>query len=137
MNSFQLMLRFTGVIAAVAIAATPFAVLAQTPQPQQPQQSEQNTPPRIVFSAEQQAQFEALQAKTIADIEAVLTQEQKAQFAAGRENGQGFKNVQNLTDAQKTQIQQLLVAFNTRIGQILTVEQKQQIQQYQQNQSNR
>lgn len=122
-------------IVAVAIAATPLAASAQSGQSRPPAQSQQQrTAPRIVFSQDQQAKFEKLQADTIGKINAALTKEQQQQFAAGVQNGQGFKNVQNLSDEQKREIQGILEEFNVGIGNILTTEQKEQIRQFQQSQ---
>lgn len=123
-----------GVIATAAIAATPLIAFAQAPA-QAPAPATENKPrPRIVLSAEQQAEFEKIQSDTLSQIEGVLTPEQKAQFAAGRESGQGFGAIQNLTDPQKTQIRTILQTFNTRIGGMLTPQQREQIQQGQSNQ---
>jgi Spy/CpxP family protein refolding chaperone len=124
MNSFNLMLRVTGAIAALAIAVTPIAAFAQ------PQQTQESEPP-IVLTQEQQAEFKRIQEKTIADIEGVLTEEQQAQFVTGMENGQGFRAVQDLSETQKTRILAILQAFDIQIGNLLTTEQKQKIQEYQ------
>lgn len=124
MNSIKLMLRFTGVIAAVAIAASPMAAFAQS------QQSQQAEPP-IVLNQEQQAKLEQLQVRAIADIEAVLNDKQKAQFARGRETGTGFREVEELTDPQRTQILKILENFNTKISELLTTEQKEKIREFQ------
>lgn len=118
------MLRFTGLIAAVAIAASPMAAFAQ------PQQSQQAEPP-IVLNQQQQAQLEKLQVKAIADIEAVLSKEQQAQFARGRETGTGFREVEDLTDPQRAQILKILENFNTKISELLTTEQKEKIREFQ------
>lgn len=138
MNSPKLILKLTVVMAAVAITATPLAASAQSRQssPPPPSQSQQQRTrvPRIVFSQDQQAKFEKLQADTLGKINAALTKEQQQQFAAGVQNGQGFKNVQNLSDDQKRKIQGILEEFNVGIGNILTAEQKEQIRQFQQSQ---
>lgn len=118
------MLRLTGVIAAAAIAASPMAAFAQTPQ------SQQGEPP-IVLNQEQQAKLEQLQVRAIADIEAVLDDKQKAQFARGRENGQGFREVDDLSNDQRTKILAILENFNTQIGNLLTTEQKEKIREFQ------
>ncbi len=128
MKSFKPLLRLTGVIAAVAMAATPVAALAQgNAQPNQAR-------PRISFNQEQQAQFEKLQADTIAKINDTLSEQQRTQLEAGIQNGQGFNAVTDLSDAQKNQIRTILKDFNDGIGAILTAEQKEQIRQFQQNQ---
>jgi hypothetical protein len=126
---------FAGVITTAAIAATSLTAFAQAPPTQKPptQTAPAQTPSRsrIVFSQEQQAKFEDIKKTTITDIDGVLNAEQKKQFAAGRENGQGLGAVQNLSDSQKKKIMEHLQTFNTKIGDILTAEQKQQIEQSQ------
>ncbi|HEY9675789.1 MAG TPA: hypothetical protein V6D11_30375 [Waterburya sp.] len=136
MNLPKLILKLTVVIAAVAIAATPLTASAQSRPSSSPSQSQQqrNRVPRIVFSQDQQAKFEKLQMETIGKINAALTKEQQQQFAAGVQSGQGFKNVKNLSDDQKRQIQGILEDFNVAIGNILTTEQKEQIRQFQESQ---
>lgn len=117
---------FAGVITTAAIAATSLTAFAQAPPSTTPP-----TRPRIVFSQEQQAKYDGIKNKTITDIEAVLNAEQKKQFAAGRESGEGLGAVQNLSDSQKTKIMGIIQAFNAQIGDILTAEQKRQIEQTQ------
>ncbi len=115
----------------MAIAVTPLAASAQTPQ------SKPSDRPRIEFTQDQQVKFEKLQAETIAQINSALTDEQKSQFSAGLQNGQGFKNIANLTDSQKAQIQGIVEKMNQGIDEILTEEQKAQIQEfYSRNQQN-
>lgn len=132
---------FAGVITTAAIAATSLTAFAQAPPAQKPptQTTPAQTPPRsrIVFSQEQQAKFEEIKTETVTKIDEVLNAEQKKQFATGRENGQGLGAVQNLSDTQKTKIMGILQAFNSQIGNILTAEQKQQIEQSQPSPSSR
>ena len=128
MKSFNPLLKLTGVIAALAMAATPVAALAQ-----ENSQSNQARP-RISFNQVQQAQYEKLQADTIARINATLSEQQRAQLEAGIQNGQGFKAVTNLSDAQKNEIRDILTDFNNGIGNILTDDQKREIQKFQENQ---
>lgn len=122
---------FAGVIATATIAAMPaFAQAPPAPAPAQAPAPTQSKP-RIVLSQEQQAKFEDIKTKTVTEIEATLNTEQKKQFATGRQNGEGLGAVKNLSDAQKTKIMGILQAFNSKIGDILTTEQKQQIEQTQ------
>lgn len=121
---------FAGVITTAAIASTTLAAFAQAPPASAPQ-----TRPRIVLSQEQQAKFEGIKNNTVRAIEEILNAQQKAQFAEGRKTGEGLGAVQNLSDSQKTKIMSILQAFNSQIGDILTAEQKQQIEQSQQSQS--
>ncbi len=122
---------FAGVIATATIAAMPaFAQAPPAPAPAQAPAPTQSKP-RIVLSQEQQAKFEDIKTKTVTEIETVLNGQQKEEFATGRNNGEGLGAVQNLSDAQKTKIMGMLQAFNSKIGDILTAEQKQQIEQSQ------
>ncbi len=125
MKSFKLMLSLMGAIAAAAITVTPLAAFAQTPQSQQSQEAP------IELDQAQRTKFDQLQVEAIAQIEKVLTEQQRNQFAAGRENGRGFREVQNLTDPQKSQILAILEKFNDQIEQLLTAEQKEKIRQFQ------
>lgn len=127
MKSFKPLLRLTGMIAAVALATTPVAAFAQN-------QGAQQNRPRIVFNQDQQAQFEKLQADTIAKINATLSAQQRAQLEAGIQNGQGFNSVENLTETQRNELRVILTDFNNGIGNILTDEQKREIEKFQQNQ---
>jgi hypothetical protein len=128
----KLLPMLAGAISTVALTLTSLTAFAQTPSPQTPAPQTQTRPrPRIVFSREQQAKFEEIQKNTIDKIEAVLTPPQKTQFAAGRESGKGLAAIENLTDPQKSQIRTILQGFNSQIGELLTPEQKQQIQQNQ------
>src|SRR5919199_5343504 len=124
----KLLRMFAGAIATVTIAATLLPAFAQTPSPQ--------PRPRIVFSQEQEAKFDELKTKTVTQIEALLTKEQKTQFATGRQTGQGLGAIQNLSDSQKNKILEILQSFNSQIADMLTPEQKREIEQFQQNQQN-
>ena len=122
---------FAGVIATATIAAMPaFAQAPPAPAPA-PAPAPTQSKPRIVLSQEQQAKFEGIKTETVTEIEKVLNADQKKQFATGKENGEGLGAVQNLSDSQKTKIMGILQAFNSKIGDILTAEQKQQIEQSQ------
>lgn len=125
----RLLPMFAGMIATGAIGINSLPAFSQTPAPA-PAPAQQAQPrQRIVLSQEQQAKFDELKTKTVTQIEAVLNAEQKAQFATGRENGQGLGQIKNLTDPQKSKIIEILQGFNAQIGNILTPEQKRQIEQ--------
>ncbi len=122
---------FAGVIATATIAAMPAFAQAPPAPAQAPAPAPTQSKPRIVLSQEQQAKFEDIKTKTLTEIETVLNTQQKEEFATGIKNGEGLGAVQNLSDAQKTKIMGMLQAFNSKIGDILTAEQKQQIEQSQ------
>lgn len=130
-----------GMLVAATLATTPLAASAQnttptsTPPSPQTQQSPQTKParPRIVLSEEQQKKFQQIQASAIGQIEAVLTPQQKTQFAEGRESGRGLDAIQNLSEDQKGKIVRVLQSLNEQIGNLLTPEQKRTIEQSQSN----
>ncbi len=117
-----------GVIAAAAISATPLTAFAQDTAPQS-----QPTRTRIQLTPDQQTQFQQLEANAITAIEKILTAEQNTQFAQARQNGQGLNAIQGLTDDQKQGIVGVIENLNTQIGNLLTPEQIQQIEQGQPN----
>jgi Spy/CpxP family protein refolding chaperone len=102
-----------GLLTSAAIAATSLAAFAQTQSP-----PPQPTIPRTGLTREQQLKFKQLQENTIAQIEAVLTPEQRTQFAAARQRGQGL-DLQNLSEEQRTQITEILLSLSPRIEEIL------------------
>jgi hypothetical protein len=133
MNSFKIVSMFVGVIAAAAIATSPLAAFAQDAAPQN--QQTQQARPRIQLDDKQQAQFLEIQKTAIASIEKILNPDQRKQFAAGRENGQGLGAIQGLDDKQKQEIIDVLKSANSQIGAILTPAQKEEIQRSMSNQA--
>ena len=79
-----------GVLAVTTITTTPLAAFAQAPAPAPQRQQNQQATPRITLSAEQQAEFEKLQASIVSQIEAKLNPEQKKQYAEARASGGGL-----------------------------------------------
>ena len=122
-----------GVIAVATITTTPISAFAQASSPQ-PQQTQPDRP-RITLSAEQQKKFEELQASTISQIEEKLNPEQKKQYADARASGgtliQSLGAIQEVSESQKSEIVEILQNFNTKIGDILTPDQKKLIEQSQ------
>ena len=122
-----------GVIAVATLTSTPLAAFAQAQSPQT--QQTQPARPRINLSAEQQAQFEKLQASTLSQIEAKLNPEQKKQYAAARSSGGGLIQslgaIKDVSETQKSEIVAILQNFNSQIGNLLTEDQKKLIQQSQ------
>jgi Spy/CpxP family protein refolding chaperone len=69
---------------------------------------------------------------TKAQIEAVLTPEQRVQWQTAKQNGQKMRQVfasLNLTDAQKTRIEEIKNQSKEQMKAILTPEQRQQLEQ--------
>jgi Spy/CpxP family protein refolding chaperone len=113
-----------GMLATAVITITPLATKAQEQAPQTPQNR-----PRIELNQEQQLQLEQIQNQTLRQIDTVLTPEQRGQFNAGRQNGQGIGAIQELSENQRTQLRTILQRANSQVEQLLTPEQIQQIQQ--------
>jgi Spy/CpxP family protein refolding chaperone len=126
MIQFRFLRLLAGAITAVILAVTPLAAFAQTQAPQQEQ-----APPRIELSQEQEKQFAQLQADAINKIKEVLTPAQQTQFAAALESGAGLNSIEDLSPQQISDIQEILISFNDQLGAILTPQQRQQIEQSQ------
>lgn len=148
---------------ALTLSATPFAVkaqsdfssnrlVAQAQNPQTPKVGKRGLWQQLGLSAEQQSQIDAIKRETRTQMEAVLTQEQKNQIQAqlqarqaqrgqrqpgqrqaGQRPKKGFGAL-NLTDAQKTQMKQIMQSSQQRIQAVLTTEQRAKLQELRQNQ---
>lgn len=106
------------------ITITPLAAKAQEQAPQT-----QPNRPRFELTREQQLQLEQIQNQTLRQMDTVLTPEQRGQFNAGRQNGQGLGAIQELSENQRTQLRTIMQRANSQVEQLLTPEQIQQIQQ--------
>ncbi len=131
--------KFMSLFAGAVALSTVFAPLAINAQPAAPQVGQRAGAGRgmgkmagIELSAEQQAQMEQIRNETRAQIEAVLTPEQRQQWQAATQNGQrrrGAMAALNLSEAQRTQIRQIVQSSKERVTAVLTPEQRQQIEQ--------
>ncbi|BAY09303.1 Spy/CpxP family protein refolding chaperone [Calothrix sp. NIES-2098] len=147
---------------ALTLAATPFAVkaqssfssnklVAQAQNTQTPKARKNAIWQQLGLTDAQKSQIEAIRRDTRTQMEGVLTQEQKdqirAQFQArqaqrgqpqaGQQPGQrpkrgGFAAL-NLTDAQKTQMKQIMQSSQQKIQAVLTPEQRTKLQELRQN----
>jgi len=94
----------TSLLVAVIILATPSIALAQFPQPPRPPQ-----PPSPL--QQQQARINQIQAAAVAQIEALLSPEQQNQYKSARRRGagivEGLNEVQNLSEDQRTDINEI------------------------------
>jgi Spy/CpxP family protein refolding chaperone len=133
---------------ALTLTAAPFAVQAQTA----------STSPLIVaegakkgpwqnlnLSDAQKTRIREIRRDTRTKIEGILTPEQKAKLQAESQNGQrgqrrgpgkDFRAL-NLSTEQKAQIRQIMQSSKQQIDEVLTPEQRQQIQQARQDRANR
>jgi Spy/CpxP family protein refolding chaperone len=148
---------------ALTLIATPFAVQAQnnSPLPQPGQELQQRGPfKHLNLTSEQKAKIKEIQTNTRAQIQAVLTTEQKNQLKtamekrkAERQQGQGQQGQEqrregrgkkgdifaslNLTETQKKQIKQIKESSKQQINAVLTPQQQAQMQQRREEMSSR
>ncbi len=135
-------------ITALALAALPVFAQAQT-SPSTPQ-----PPPRVEngrrslfsslnLSAEQRTRIAQIKREKRAQLESILTAEQRAQLEAQRSQRRSSGQTQppsrrgpmsnlNLSEEQRSQLRQLAQSTRSQIEAVLTPEQRQQIQQYRQ-----
>lgn len=147
----KLMPMLAGVLVLGAVAA-PFAVNAQAnpaakllmAQAQEGQrQGKEGKWAKLNLTDAQKQQMRQIKEETRAQIQEVLTPEQRAQMETIKQNRQG-QNGQgqarqgrrggvmaslNLTDAQKASIKQIMESQKARMDQVLTAEQRQQMEQ--------
>lgn len=130
--------RFMSLFAGAVALSTVFApIVVNAQQPATPQVGQRAGRGMgklgVQLSAEQQAQMEQIRNETRTQIEAVLTPEQRQQFEqAVTQNGQrrrGAMAALNLSEAQRTQISQIMQSSKERVTAVLTPEQRQQIEQ--------
>ncbi|MBD2516786.1 P pilus assembly/Cpx signaling pathway, periplasmic inhibitor/zinc-resistance associated protein [Nostoc sp. FACHB-973] len=147
---------------ALSLTATSFAVVAQTASPSplllaQTPQKPKGPWAELGLSDAQKSQIQTIRRDSRAKYEAVFTPEQKAKLEAAkkarqaqrqagqegqRQPGQrrgGWKNFAdlNLTEAQKTQMRQIRESEKQQIQAVLTPEQRQKLEQFQQNMKQR
>ncbi|MEH2067177.1 MAG: P pilus assembly/Cpx signaling pathway, periplasmic inhibitor/zinc-resistance associated protein [Nostoc sp.] len=135
---------------ALSLTTTSFAVVAQTASPSplllaQTPQKPKGPWAELGLTDTQKSQIQSIRRDSRAKYEAVLTPEQKAKLEAAkqarqaeRQAGQrrgGRKNFAdlNLTEAQKTQMRQIRESEKQQIQAVLTPEQRQKLEQFQQN----
>lgn len=97
---------------------------------------------RLNLTDTQKAQMQAIRSNTHAQIEAILTPEQKATLTDGRgtRRGQGRQSgwaKLNLTEQQKTQMRQIRESSQQQMLAVLTPQQRQQMQEIRQNMRSR
>lgn len=146
---------------ALTLIATPFAVQAQSnpPLPQPGQELPERGPfKHLNLTSEQKAKMKEIQTNTRAQIDAILTTEQKNQLKTAmekrkaqrqqgpqgqeqRREGRGKKGdifaSLNLTETQKKQIKQIKESSKQQINAVLTPQQQAQMQQRREEMSSR
>ncbi|MFM5896654.1 MAG: P pilus assembly/Cpx signaling pathway, periplasmic inhibitor/zinc-resistance associated protein [Dolichospermum sp.] len=137
---------------ALTLITTPFAVQAQNnpPLPQIGEELEQRGPfKQLNLTSEQKAKIKEIHTNTRAQIDAILTTEQKNQLKAAiekrkaerqqrqRKHHSEYKkkgnifNSLNLTDKQKDQIKQIYNSERQKIQALLTPQQQAQMKKFQ------
>jgi Spy/CpxP family protein refolding chaperone len=148
---------------ALTLIATPFAVQAEQNNPSSPQPGKEwqkkGQFQKLNLTPEQKAKMKEIGRSTRAQIEAVLTPEQKtklqaamaerkAQRQAQRQQGQGERQERrgkkgnifaslNLTETQKNQIKQIRESSKQQMQAVLTPEQQAQMKQMRENMRSR
>lgn len=139
----KLMPLLAGLITISAVA-TPLLVKAQDEAPIRPpqatQQHRQGQRSQLNLSDAQKQQLRQIEQDTRTQMQAVLTSEQQEKLKTliqqnrqgNRQKHQDVWSQLNLSDAQKTKIQEIRQAQKTQMDAVFTPEQKQQMQQMRQ-----
>ena len=115
-------------IAALAISIAPFAAQAEAPKPLR--QEFQEVLAEIGVTEEQKAEIEQIRANTRAQVQEVLTDDQKEQLQAAISNGQGPKEAMktlDLSEEQQQEIRSIMKSAREEGANILTEEQREQL----------
>ncbi|WP_017316334.1 Spy/CpxP family protein refolding chaperone [Mastigocladopsis repens] len=120
---------------ALSLTATSFVVKAEANSPLVIAQSQQKggALQRLGLTDEQKAKIKEIRSNARAEMDKILTEQQREQLKTAMQNRQGkgdrFASL-NLTDQQKNQMRQLMQSQKTQIEAILTPQQKEQLQKY-------
>lgn len=123
-------------VIALAVTAAPLAVKAQPNQPNQPaSQQPQNSLEfaGVELTEQQKQQLGKIRRNTRAQIEKILTPQQREQFKVVVQSRQGREaafTAMKLSPEQQTQLRGILQAAQSQAQAVLTPKQRQQIQQY-------
>lgn len=120
---------FSTVVVALVISLTSLSVQAQ-----QINRANQEFPALvgINLTPQQETQIKLIRKDTRAQIESILSPEQKNQARASLEQGNSLKTAissLNLSPEQRTRIEDVLRSTRQKVQAVLTLEQKQQIRQ--------
>ncbi|MDX2211919.1 MAG: Spy/CpxP family protein refolding chaperone [Oculatellaceae cyanobacterium bins.114] len=84
------------------------------------------------LTPEQQTQLNQIRQNTRSELEALLTEDQRAQFRSTLESGNGFREAiaaMNLSSEQQTQLRAIFQSAREQAATVLTDEQRQQVQE--------
>lgn len=139
---------------ALSLTAVPFAVnaqqISQTPTQVKPDR-EKGPFQRLGLSEQQKTQIQEIRRNSRTKMEGILSTEQKQQLQAAKQERQGQPRQQtgqgqrpkrgfaslNLTEEQKTQMREIRESEKNQIKAILTPEQQQQFEQFEENMRSR
>ncbi|ARV59471.1 P pilus assembly/Cpx signaling pathway, periplasmic inhibitor/zinc-resistance associated protein [Nostocales cyanobacterium HT-58-2] len=88
---------------------------------------------RLGLTDEQKTKMKEIRRNTRAEVEKILTEQQREQLQTAMQNRQGRRSAfssLNLSDEQKSQLQQVMQSQKTQMDAVLTAEQKAQLQKY-------
>jgi Spy/CpxP family protein refolding chaperone len=133
MMKLKLMPVLAGVIA-LTVTAAPLAVKAEPNQLNQPlpKQAQNRRGAEVELTQQQKDKLVQIRSDTRAQIEKILTPQQREQFKAAMQSPQGRQAAfaaMNLSPKQQTELREVMQSAQTRVEAILTPEQRQQIQQ--------
>lgn len=134
--NIKLLPLLAGAVSLSLSAANVLPAFAQANTPAAPTERSQFRKQNILnLTPEQQEKMQQIRQSRQAQIENILTAEQKAKLKAARENGENPRQVfasLNLTAEQRSQMQEIKRSSREQVNAILTPEQRQQLQQHQQ-----
>lgn len=126
---FKWMAALVGGVAAIGLTVAPFVNQA----------SAQDVPAPFLEVIEQlnltdtqRTQLDQIWQDTRAEMEAVLSVEQREQFRSSFQNGGGFREAaaaMNLTDDQRTELRSIMRSTRDEAAEVLTDEQRQQLRE--------
>jgi periplasmic protein CpxP/Spy len=134
-SNLKLLPLLAGTVCLALSAGIMPVAFAQTNPPTAPPPRQQDW---LNLTPEQQAKMRQIRQAAQAQMDSILTAEQRAMLQTARQNRQNRRQVfesLNLTDEQKARIQQVRRASREQIDAILTPEQRQQMQQRRQSRS--
>jgi len=134
--NIKLLPLLAGAVSLSLAAATAVPAFAQANTPAAPTERSQFRKQNILnLTPEQREKMQQIRQSSRAQIDKILTAEQKARLNAARKNGENPRQVfasLNLTAAQRSQMQEIKRSSREQMDAILTPEQRQQLQQYKQ-----
>ncbi len=134
--NIKLLPLLVGAVSLSLSAATVLPAFAQVNEPAAPTERSQFRKQNILnLTPEQREKMQQIRQSSQAQIDNILTAEQKAKLKAARENRENPRQVfasLNLTAQQRSQMQEIKRSSREQMDAILTPEQRQQLQQYKQ-----